>query len=185
MPTYCDIAPGHPVHCTYHAQEYGFPQRDERELFERLLLEINQAGLSWELILKKREGFRRAYHGFDVDAVAAYGQADVDRLLADPGIIRNRLKVSAAIHNAQVIQQLRASHGGFTDWLDAHHPRGKAEWIKLFKKTFRFTGGEITGEFLMSLGYLPGAHQPDCPIHARTIAAGAAWINQPLDQAPR
>jgi len=170
MSGYCLIAPGHPVHAHYHDQEYGFPQRGERELFERLLLEINQAGLSWELMLKKREGFRRAYAGFDVDAVAAFGQDDVERLLADPAIVRNRLKVNAAIHNAQVIQQLRASHGSFAQWLDAHHPRTKAEWVKLFKKTFRFTGGEITGEFLMSLGYLPGAHSPDCPVYARLQA---------------
>lgn len=167
MSGYCLIAPGHPVHGQYHDHEYGFPQRDERELFERLLLEINQAGLSWETILKKREGFRAAYSGFDVNTVAAYGERDIERLLNDAGIIRNRLKVHAAVHNAQVIQQLRASHGSFAAWLDAHHPQDKAAWVKLFKKTFRFTGGEITGEFLMSLGYLPGAHSPDCPVYTR------------------
>lgn len=176
MSSYCDFAPSHPVHAHYHAHEYGFPQRDERELFERLLLEINQAGLSWETILRKREGFRSAYDGFDVDAVAAYGDAEIARLLADPGIIRNRLKVLAAIHNAQVIQQLRQSHGSFAAWLDAQHPLPKAEWVKLFKKTFRFTGGEITGEFLMSLGYLPGAHREDCPVHARLVKLGPAWM---------
>ena len=169
MSGYCDIAPGHPVHGPYHDTEYGFPQRAEAVLFERLLLEINQAGLSWETILRKREGFRAAYDGFDVDKVAAYGEADRARLLGDASIIRNRLKVDAAIHNAQVIQKLRDSHGGFVEWLDAHAiedgaPRDKASWVKLFKKTFRFTGGEITGEFLMSLGYLPGAHRPDCPV---------------------
>jgi DNA-3-methyladenine glycosylase I len=168
--SYCDIAPGHPVHGPYHDTEYGFPQRDESVLFERLLLEINQAGLSWETILRKRDGFRRAYSSFDVDKVARYGDRDRARLLDDPGIIRNRLKVDAAIHNAQVIRSLRKSHGGFIDWLDANvqdehgTPRDKASWVKLFKKTFRFTGGEITGEFLMSLGYLPGAHRADCPV---------------------
>lgn len=176
MSRYCDIAPGHPVHASYHANEYGFPQRDERELFERLLLEINQAGLSWETILRKREGFRRAYHGFDVDTVAAYGEADIARLLEDAGIIRNRLKVLAAIHNANVIRGLRDSHGGFAHWLDAHHPRPKADWVKLFKKTFRFTGGEITGEFLMSLGYLPGAHRDDCPVMADIRAMSPPWL---------
>ncbi len=176
MSAYCDIAPGHPVHAHYHAREYGFPQRAEQELFERLLLEINQAGLSWETILRKREGFRRAYHGFDVDAVAAYGEADIARLLGDAGIIRNRLKVLAAIHNAGVIRGLRDSHGGFAQWLDAHHPRPKADWVKLFKKTFRFTGGEITGEFLMSLGYLPGAHAEDCPVHARLLMLSPPWL---------
>ena len=176
MTTYCDIAPGHALHGPYHDDEYGVPQRDERELFERLILEINQAGLSWELMLKKRAGFRAAYAGFDVDTVAAFGEADVLRLLADPGIVRNRLKVQAAIHNAQVIQGLRASHGGFAAWLDAHHPRDKADWIKLFKRTFRFTGGEITGEFLMSLGYLRGAHREDCPAFARIARLDPAWM---------
>ncbi|MEA5667406.1 DNA-3-methyladenine glycosylase I [Stenotrophomonas sp. ATCM1_4] len=176
MPTYCDIAPGHPVHDHYHANEYGFPQHAESELFERLLLEINQAGLSWETILRKREGFRTAYDGFDVDTVAAYGEADVARLMGDAAIIRNRLKVQAAIHNAQVIQGLRRSHGGFSAWLDAHHPLSKAEWVKLFKKTFRFTGGEITGEFLMSLGYLPGAHHESCPVYARVLKLKPKWL---------
>ncbi|MFK3845985.1 DNA-3-methyladenine glycosylase I [Stenotrophomonas sp. NPDC078853] len=175
MSEYCSIAPGHPVHGHYHDHEYGFPQRAEAELFERLLLEINQAGLSWETILKKREGFRLAYDGFDVDTVAAYAQPDIDRLLGDAGIIRNRLKVLAAIHNAQVIQGLRASHGGFVEWLDAHHPLDKAGWVRLFKKTFRFTGGEITGEFLMSLGYLKGAHADDCPVQQRILRLKPAW----------
>ncbi|WP_279363396.1 DNA-3-methyladenine glycosylase I [Xanthomonas sacchari] len=176
MSSYCDIAPGHPVHGHYHDHEYGVPQRAEADLFERLVLEINQAGLSWELMLKKRAGFRAAYAGFDVDTVAAFDEADVLRLLGDAGIIRNRLKVQAAIYNAQVIQRLRASHGSFAAWLDAQHPRSKAEWIKLFKRTFRFTGGEITGEFLMSLGYLPGAHREDCPAFARIVQLDPPWM---------
>ena len=176
MSGYCDIAPGHPLHGPYHDHEYGFPQREESVLFERLLLEINQAGLSWETMLKKRDGFRAAYSGFDVDKVARYGEKDRARLLADPGIIRNRLKVDAAIHNAQVIRQLRKSHGGFAEWLDAHHPLSKAAWITLFKKTFRFTGGEITNEFLMSLGYLPGAHREDCPAFKRAAKQRPPWM---------
>lgn len=181
MSTYCDFAPGHPVHGPYHDHEYGVPTRDESALFERLILEINQAGLSWETILKKREGFRRAYDGFEVDRVAAYGDADRARLLADPGIIRNRLKVNAAIHNAQVIQTFRDSHGGFAGWIDAHvlldgAPRDKVAWVKLFGKTFRFTGGEIVGEFLMSLGYLPGAHRADCPAFKRIAKLKPVWM---------
>ena len=176
MSGYCDIAPGHPLHGPYHDHEYGFPQRKEAVLFERLLLEINQAGLSWETMLRKRDGFRAAYSGFDVDRVARYGERDRARLLADPGIIRNRLKVEAAIHNARVIQQLRDTHGGFAAWLDAHHPLPKAEWVELFKKTFRFTGGEITGEFLMSLGYLPGAHRQDCPAYRRAAKQRPPWM---------
>lgn len=175
MTGYCDSVPGHPLHGPYHDHEYGFPQRDDAVLFERLLLEINQAGLSWETMLRKREGFRLAYDGFDIDRVAGYGDAERARLLADPGIIRNRLKVDAAIHNAQVIRSLRESHGSFAAWLDAHHPLEKAQWVALFKRTFRFTGGEITGEFLMSLGYLRGAHREDCPVFARTRGAQAPW----------
>jgi DNA-3-methyladenine glycosylase I len=178
MPSYCDFAPGHPVHGPYHDKEYGFPQTGESELFERLVLEINQAGLSWETILRKRDGFRAAYSAFDVDKVARYGEKDRDRLLADAGIIRNRLKVDAAIHNAQIIRGLRKSHGGFQQWLEAHHPLSKAEWVKLFKKTFRFTGGEITGEFLMSLGYLPGAHHQDCPAFKRAAKHKPAWMRK-------
>jgi DNA-3-methyladenine glycosylase I len=179
MSGYCDVAPGHPLHGPYHDREYGFPQRDEAALFERLLLEINQAGLSWETILRKREGFRQAYDGFDVDTIAAYDEKERTRLLADAGIIRNRMKVDAAIHNAQVVQRLRASHGGFAGWLDAHavldgKRRDKTAWVKLFKQTFKFTGGEITGEFLMSLGYLPGAHRKGCPALKRIAAARSA-----------
>lgn len=175
--TYCHAAVGHALHGPYHDHEYGFPQRDDDVLFERLLLEINQAGLSWLTILKKRESFRSAYDGFSVDKVAAYGDPEVVRLLGDAGIIRNRLKVAAAIHNAGVVLGLRESHGSFANWLDAHHPRSKPDWVKLFKSTFRFTGGEITGEFLMSLGYLPGAHHPDCPVYADLAEIHPPWMS--------
>ncbi len=176
---YCDFAPGHPLHGPYHDREYGFPVADEAVLFERLILEINQAGLSWELMLKKRAGFRVAFEDYDVDRVAAYGTAERARLLADAGIIRNRLKVDAAIENARRIQALRRGHGGFAAWLEAHHPRPKDDWVKLFKKTFKFTGGEITGEFLMSTGFLPGSHREDCPVYARIAALDPPWMQAP------
>jgi len=169
---YCALAPGHPWHGPYHDNEYGFPARDERILFERLALEINQAGLSWLTVLKKREAFSAAFAGFEVDRVAEFGEADTERLLADKGIIRNRLKIAAVIENAKRIQALRGRHGSFAGWLDHHHPADKAEWVKIFRKNFVFTGGEIVGEFLMSLGYLPGAHEPDCPVHARILLEG-------------
>ncbi|MEE8505059.1 MAG: DNA-3-methyladenine glycosylase I [Kiloniellales bacterium] len=176
MTSYCDFAPGHPLHGPYHDREYGFPVEDESVLFERLVLEINQAGLSWELMLKKRAGFRAAFEGFEVDRVAAYGAAERARLLADAGIIRNRLKVDAVIENARRIQALRDGHGSFATWLAAQHPLPKDAWVKLFKKTFKFTGGEITGEFLMSIGYLPGAHREDCPVAARIAALRPPWM---------
>ena len=172
---YCRLAPEHAVHAPYHDDEYGFPVREEEALFERLILEINQAGLSWLTILKKRDAFREAYAGFAVDRVAAFDATDIDRLLADPGIIRNRLKVEAAINNARRIRELRGAHGSFAAWLDANHPRSPEEWVKLFKKTFRFTGGQIVGEFLISTGYLPGAHIPQCPVYARILAAEPPW----------
>ena len=165
MSTYCDVAPGHPWHGPYHDEEYGFPLKGDAELFERLVLEINQAGLSWLTILKKKQAFHEAFEGFDLDTVAAYGARERKRLLADASIIRNRLKVDAAIDNAKRLIEIRDEHGSFDAWLRAHHPLPKAEWVKLFKKTFRFTGGEITGEFLMSTGWLPGAHRDDCPVH--------------------
>ncbi len=176
MSGYCDFAPGHPVHESYHATEYGFPQREEAVLFERLCLEIMQAGLSWEIVLKRRPGMGRAFLGWDVDTIAAMDDAEKARLLADPAIIRNRLKVDAIIHNAGIVRRLRGSHGGFAAWLDANHPRDKAAWIKLFKGTFRFTGGEIVGEFLMSLGYLPGAHAQNCPVAERIARLSPPWM---------
>jgi DNA-3-methyladenine glycosylase I len=175
MSSYCIYAPGHPFHGPYHESEYGFPSRDDRVLFERLVLEINQAGLSWLTCLKKRAAFRAAYDEFDIDKVAAYGARERRRLLADAGIIRNRLKIEAAIENARRLQAIRASHGSFAAWLDVHHPLDKAGWVKLFKNTFRFTGGEIVGEFLISLGYLPGAHALDCPVHERILRLGPPW----------
>jgi DNA-3-methyladenine glycosylase I len=162
--SYCDFAPGHPFHGPYHEKEYGFPSREDAVLFERLALEINQAGLSWLTVLKKREAFNRAFKGFDPMKVAQFNDRDVARLLADEGIIRNRLKVNAVIENAKRILEIRKSHGSFADWLDSYHPQSKEEWVKIFKKTFLFTGGEIVGEFLISLGYLPGAHKPECPV---------------------
>ncbi len=179
MSTYCAIAPGHPVHHAYHATEYGFPAREEHVLFERLVLEIMQAGLSWETILKRRDGMREAFAGYDVDKVAAWGARDEARLLGDARIIRNRLKVLAILENARRVQAMRASHGGFAAWLDAHHPREKPDWVKLFRKTFLFTGGEIVGEFLMSLGYLPGAHAEACPVQKRVRATRPPWLAVP------
>jgi DNA-3-methyladenine glycosylase I len=174
--SYCDVAPGHPFHGPYHDTEYGFPIGDDDRLFERLVLEINQAGLSWLTILRKREAFRDAFAGFSLERVARFDARRRAKLLENPGIIRNRLKVDAAIENAKRILAIRKSHGSFANWLDAHHPLAKEEWVKLFKKTFVFTGGEITGEFLMSTGYLPGAHDETCPVFAKVRKAKPAWL---------
>jgi DNA-3-methyladenine glycosylase I len=175
MSGYCRVAPGHPFHGPYHDAEYGFPLRADQALFERLVLEINQAGLSWLTILRKKEAFRRAYDGFDIDRVAEYGRRERARLLRDAGIIRNRLKVEAAIENARRLRVIRDGHGSFATWLDTHHPRPLRDWVALFKKTFRFTGGEITKEFLLSTGYLPGAHRPSCPTYGVVLALRPPW----------
>jgi DNA-3-methyladenine glycosylase I len=174
--SYCAVAPTHPIHRPYHDTEYGFPLRDDARLFERLALEINQAGLSWLTILKKKDAFHQAFEGFDLDRVAAYGPDEQARLLADPGIVRNRLKVQAVIENARRLIAIRERHGSFAGWLDAHHPLDKDQWRKLFKRTFVFTGGEIVGEFLMSTGYLPGAHEPSCPVYAQVAALSPPWM---------
>lgn len=176
MSGYCDSAPGHPVHGPYHDCEYGFPVDDDRVLFERLCLEIMQAGLSWEIVLKKRVGLARAFDGFDPAVVAGYGEDDVARLMSDSGIIRNRRKIDACIENARRLAALRVERESFAAWIDAHHPLSKEEWVKLFRKTFVFMGGEVVGEFLMSIGYLPGAHRDDCPVFARIAPLGPAWM---------
>ncbi len=181
--TYCDTIKTLPperraLHAAYHDRSYGFPLHDDNELFCRLVLEINQAGLSWELMLKKEAGFRRAYDGFDIATVAAYGDEERTRLLSDAAIIRNRLKVDAAIANAKTIRTLQESHGSFENWLESHHPLPKEEWVKLFKQQFRFTGGEIVGEFLMSIGYLPGAHADDCPVYQEILQHNPLWTRR-------
>ena len=183
--SYCEAVEQMPTdspHRRYHDHEYGFPMDDDGELFGRLILEINQAGLSWTTILNKQESIRSAYAGFDVAAVARFADNDRARLLADPGIIRNRLKVDAAIHNATRILAIQAEFGSFRAWLDAHHPRSAPDWVKLFKQTFRFTGGEITKEFLLSPGYLPGAHVPSCPVYARIAKLDPPWMRQTAER---
>lgn len=163
------------VHKVYHDTEYGFPIEDDNELFERLILEINQAGLSWTTILKKADNFKKAYRGFDIKKVADFDALDRERLLSDAGIIRNRLKVDAAIHNAQVILALQKEFGSFKSWLDSHQTNSKEDWVKLFKNTFKFTGGEIVNEFLLSTGYLKGAHSENCPIYEKVLKAKPSW----------
>ncbi len=179
MTSYCAYLREHPedtLNKLYHDSEYGFPLDDDAALLERLALEINQAGLSWTLMLKRKDNFHKAFDGFDVDTVAAYGEVDVARLLADAGIIRNRLKIHAVIENARRIQGLRGEFGSFKGWLDAHCPLSLEEWARLFKKTFVFTGGEIVKEFLRSTGYLPDAHDADCPVYQQIAGLSPAWM---------
>ena len=166
------------LHKAYHDQLYGFPIHDDNALFGRLILEINQAGLSWETILKKETAFKKAYHQYNIKKIAAYNTADFERLMSNPGIIRNRLKIQAAIENAKAILQLQKEYGSFEKWIAFHHPKSKEEWVKVFKQYFKFTGGEIVNEFLMSIGYLPGAHVETCKIYKRVIKQKPAWLKK-------
>src|SRR4030095_5540040 len=140
--SYCEIVekmePSN-VHKKYHDAEYGFPINDDNGLFERLMLEVNQAGLSWTTILNKKENFHKAFDGFDIEKVASYKARDINRLLGDAGIIRNRLKINAAIENAKRLKEIRKEFGSFRNWLDHHHPKSKEEWVKIFRNTFKFT----------------------------------------------
>ena len=177
--SYCEAAMSmneNNVHRIYHDNFYGFPIDDDNELFERLMLEINQAGLSWTTILNKQENFKKAYKNFDIKKVAAFTEKDFVRLMNDAGIIRNRLKIQAAIENAKTLLQIQKDFGSFKNWLDHHHPTIKEDWVKIFKKTFKFTGGEIVNEFLMSTGYLPGAHIESCAIYKKIAKAGPAFL---------
>ena len=164
------------IHKAYHDTAYGFPVENDNELFGKMLMEINQAGLSWNIVLKKKDTIKAAYANFDIDTVAAFDEEMIDEMLKNPGIIRMRAKINAAISNAQMIQKLQKEHGSYANWLDHHHPKPKEEWIKLFKKTFRFMGKETAKEFLMASGYLKGAHEDDCPIHEAIIKEKPRWL---------
>ncbi len=179
--SYCDAVSAmdkNNVHRIYHDTAYGFPIDNDDELFERLVLEINQAGLSWSTILNKQENFKKAYKNFNIKKVAAFNEKDVERLLNDAGIIRNRLKIKAAIENAKTLLKIQKEYGSFKKWIDHHHPKTKEEWVKLFKTTFRFTGGEIVNEFLMSTGYLRGAHIESCPVYKKMVKARPAFLRK-------
>jgi len=176
--SYCQLAYGHPYHGPYHDLEYGFPVNEEAKLFERLSLEVFQAGLSWLTVLKKREAINEAFFDFDVDRVADLQTSEIESLLENPKIIRNKLKIQAIRHNGNIIRSMR-EHGGFAHWIAQQHPLPKLEWVANFKKSgFQFVGGEIVGEFLMSIGYLRPPHDEDCPIFKKQLALRPPWLAQ-------
>ena len=144
--SYCDFCTNLPeddLNKIYHDTAYGFPITSDNELFGRLILEINQAGLSWSLMLKKEQNFRLAFDYFDIEKIAEYDDVKVSELLQDAGIIRNQLKIRSVIFNARKIIELQKKFGSFADWLDKNDPLTLQEWVKLFKKNFKFVGGEI------------------------------------------
>lgn len=163
------------LHINYHNNLYGFPIEDDNELFGRLILEINQAGLTWLTILKKADDFRIAYDNFNIDKIANYNDRDIDKLLDNKDIIRNRLKINAVIYNANIILKIKKEYKSFKNWLDINHPKTLEEWTKLFKNNFKFTGGEIVKEFLVSTSYLEGAHSKNCPIYEKVIKRKPVW----------
>ena len=164
----------------YHDREWGVPLHDDQRLFEFLVLEGAQAGLSWETILKKRENYRRALHDFDPARIARYGEEDVQRLLADPGIVRNRLKVQAAITNAQKFLQVQEEFGSFDNYvwrfvggrpvknrftslseIPAKTPESDAMSKDLLRRGFKFVGSTICYAFIQAVG-LVNDHTVDC-----------------------
>ena len=177
----CPWALSSPAMAAYHDDEWGVPSRDDRHLFEMLTLEGAQAGLSWSTILGKREHYRRVYDGFDPQKVAGYGPEKEAALLADPGIVRNRLKVAASISNARAFVAAEGEHGTFAAYLWAwvgdapvvHMPRTMADLIAhddlsdelskdLKRRGFRFVGSTIVYSFLQSVG-LVDDHLVGCP----------------------
>jgi DNA-3-methyladenine glycosylase I len=170
MKSYCEHARSLPVgnhHRDHHDLEHGTVAIDDDDLFRRLILEINQAGLSFDIVLKKKKTLYEAFP--DVKTVSKFTSADVERLMGNPGIIRNRLKINAAIFNANKIVEIQKTHGSFGKWLDEHRSLSKEEWIKLFKNNFKFTGGEILNELLMSTCYRPGAHTAGCKFFRKKL----------------
>jgi DNA-3-methyladenine glycosylase I len=180
VPERCEWAGSDPLMVAYHDEEWGVPSRDERHLFELLTLEGAQAGLSWSTILRKREGYRSAFAGFDADTVARFGTSDVERLLGDAGIVRNRLKIESTIANAHAVLAVREERGSFADyvwefvggepirngWKElAEIPAETAESRTMSKELkgrgFRFVGPTICYAFMQATG-LVDDHVTSC-----------------------
>ena len=176
---YCTFAqhlPKDNLHRIYHDTEYGFNCSSDNQLFEKLVLEIQQAGLSWSVILAKREFIRKAYSNFDINVVSKYNEHEVKLMMKNKNIIRNFLKINATIYNAKQILKIRKEYLSFKKWLDLHLHFNLNEWVKLFKKTFKFTGPKITKEFLMSSGYLAGAHNKNCKVYNLILKENPPWL---------
>lgn len=174
-----------PLDAAYHENEWGVPCHDDRDLFERLMLEGFQAGLSWSTILAKRENFFRAFDGWDAETIARYGEADIARLLGDAGIIRNRLKVNGAVKNARAYLEIREREGSFSKYIwsfvggapvdnrpaafgdiPATTPVSDAMSKALRKEGFTFVGSTICYAFMQSTGMV-NDHLLECPTRAR------------------
>ncbi len=160
--TFCESLETSNIHRIYHDTEYGKKVTNDRELFERFCLEIFQAGLSWDIILKKRTFLRDAFSCFDIQIVANYSEIEIQKLLANSKIVRHRIKIKSIIFNAQKILQIQQEFGSFYNWLILEERKTIEDWTKLLKKNFKFVGIEIAAEFLKGSGLLPGAHDQNC-----------------------
>jgi len=187
----CSWCLGHDLYVAYHDNEWGVPSTDERHLFELLILEGQQAGLSWLTILRKREGYRRAFAGFDPESMARFGEADVERLRADEAIVRNRNKIESAIGNARAFLALRDDVGSFSDWLwefvDGRPVVNRPRFVEdvpaetrtsrklsqeLKRRGFRYVGPTICYAYMQAVG-LVDDHVADC-FRAHRGEAGAS-----------
>lgn len=149
-------ARGDPLREWYASEIWGRPTEDDDSLFEVMSLQVFQAGLSWHLILTKRDAFRSAFHGWRIDTVAAMGPPDVETLLQDPAIIRNRLKIQACISNARVVQELQREHGSFCNWFYRVLPGDDLAILQReLRGRFKFMGPEIARMWLMASGRIP------------------------------
>ncbi len=164
-------------HKHYHDNIYGFPAKSENELFGRLVLEINQAGLSWDTVLKKEKAIKDAYRDYSFFKIAEFNDMDIQRILKDNEVIRMKRKIEAIIYNAKKIVSITEKHNSFKIFLDTHHPLTLCDWIPVFKNEFKFVGKEICKEFLISTGYLKGAHEKSCPIYKKVIRENPMWLN--------
>ena len=162
--TYCNTLPIDHVDRIYHDRVYGRSCTDDRELFGRLILEINQAGLSWHTILKKSHSIRTAYANYNIEIVAGFNEKAIEKLLSNKGVISHKGKIHAIIFNAQQILELQKKHGSFYEWIKEKGEITLEEWIKVFKKKFKFVGKEIVSEFLKGSGFIEGAHEKSCPV---------------------
>ena len=187
--SYCNWGNASDVTQRYHDEEWGMPVRDDVRQFEYLMMEVMQCGLSWDLMMKKREIFRSCFDGFNFDRIAAYGEADITRILETPGMIRSRRKVEAIIHNARRFIKLRNEHGSFSDWLwafsdgktilyDRHGDglipasNGLSERIstELRRRGFKYLGPVTVYSHLQACGMI-NDHGCDCPRYAVVNAA--------------
>ncbi len=178
------------LYCQYHDEEWGVPIRDDQKLFEFLSLESAQAGLSWITILRKRENYRRAYKEFDVNKVARFNQASVERLLKNPGIVRNRAKIEASIHNARLFLDIQAQHGSFAKFIWAYTEgrplQNQRQSIKQIPATtrlsdqiardikrrgFRFLGSTTLYAFMQAMGMV-NDHITRCHRHQHCLELG-------------